>query len=228
MSNDSQNVGTNSPAVDSSVGSPATAPLAGASAPLAPAAPSEAFLTTGIVQTATPTAPVAQDTNAGEPKGDAPEGAPEQYDIKAPEGLKFDDAILGEFSAFAKEKNLSQADAQKFADMGSKVAQHTSNAFIKNIETEQAKWVADSRVDKEFGGDKLAENLGVAHRAMEAFGSSELSQMLAQSGLNNHPEIIRAFFRVGKAISEDKLVPGGRAPAPDNAYAKMYPTMVKN
>jgi hypothetical protein len=73
----------------------------------------------------------------------------------------------------------------------------------------KAQWVEGARSDKEFGGEKLTENLAVAKRALDTFGTPELRTLLNESGLGNHPEIIRAFFRAGKAISEDKFVTAG-------------------
>jgi hypothetical protein len=52
----------------------------------------------------------------------------------------------------------------------------------------------------------LAENLSVAKKALDAFGSPELRVLLEQSGLGNNPEVIRFMFRAGKAISEDSFV----------------------
>ena len=33
-------------------------------------------------------------------------------------------------------------------------------------------------------------------------------RVLEESGLGNHPEVIRVFYRAGKAISEDRFVAG--------------------
>jgi hypothetical protein len=83
-------------------------------------------------------------------------------------------------------------------------------------------WETASKSDKEFGGDKFDANLAVAKKALDAFGTPELRALLGPydpknnpkgTGLGNHPEIIRAFLKAGKAISEDKFVSGTRAPA---------------
>ena len=72
-------------------------------------------------------------------------------------------------------------------------------------------WLETSKADKEFGGEKLPENLGVARKALDAFATPELCKLLDETGLGNHPEVIRMFFRAGKAISEDKFVGGNQA-----------------
>ena len=84
---------------------------------------------------------------------------------------------------------------------------------------------SQSMADKEFGGDKLNENLALASKAMDAFATPELKQVLDQTGLGNHPELIRAFVRVGRQISEDRLVPGGSMPVGDSRTIaeRLYP-----
>ena len=77
--------------------------------------------------------------------------------------------------------------------------------------------------DKEFGGPALAENLSVAKKALDAFGTAELRTLLNESGLGNHPEIVRLFFRAGKAISEDRVVTGstGQAKAGPKSFSDL-------
>ena len=52
-----------------------------------------------------------------------PEGAPESYDFKAPEGVSFDEGVIGAFSEVAKDLNLPQDAAQKVLDKMAPVIQ---------------------------------------------------------------------------------------------------------
>lgn len=142
---------------------------------------------------------------AGEQEA-AKEGAPEQYEeFKAPEGQQFDPEVLNNFKEVAKDLNLSQEAAQKMLDkMGPVVAQRQA----QQVEALRNQWADQSTADKEFGGEKLNENLGVARKALDTFGSPELKSLLNESGLGNHPEFIRLLYRAGKAISEDNFVGG--------------------
>lgn len=149
-----------------------------------------------------------------------PEGAPEKYEFKAPEGKDFSPQVLSAFSDAAKELNLTQDAAQKMLDKIGPAFAERQEAAMTEARTQ---WANDSRSDKEFGGGKLDENLAVAQKALEKFGSPELRTLLNESGLGNHPEIIRAFYRAGKAISEDSFV-GGKASAPNASDARsLYP-----
>lgn len=135
-----------------------------------------------------------------------PTGAPEKYEFTLPEGIQLDSNGTAAYSEVAKELNLTQEAAQKVLDkMGPVIA----GRHAEVLNTAKAQWVEGAKGDKEFGGDKLTENLAVAQKALDTFGTPELRTLLNESGLGNHPEIIRAFFRAGKAISEDKFVPAG-------------------
>lgn len=149
---------------------------------------------------------------------DKPQGAPEKYEFKLPDGVQMDDTGLAKFSEMAKDLNLTQEAAQTMLD---KMGSHQAEA----IERVKAEWSEGAKADKEFGGDKLNENLAVAKKALDQFGTPALRTLLNESGLGNHPEIIRAFFRAGKAISEDRFVAGsaGGSPASRDAAKSLYP-----
>ncbi|MEN9709579.1 putative protease [Caudoviricetes sp.] len=143
---------------------------------------------------------------AGNSEGEgkeAPQGAPEKYEFKAPEGQEFDTGTIEAFSEIAKELNLTQEAAQKLLDRMGPTIETQQKGQLQAIHNE---WKQASQTDKEFGGEKLAENLSVAKKALDAFGSPELRVLLEQSGLGNNPEVIRFMFRAGKAISEDSFV----------------------
>jgi hypothetical protein len=143
-------------------------------------------------------------------------GAPEKYEpFTAPEGTALDAAVMTEFETAARELNLPQDAAQKLIDKMAPVMAKQQTAQLEQLRTD---WAAASTSDKEFGGDKLTENLGFARKAMDTFGTLELKTMMNETGLGNHPDVVRFMVRAGKAISEDKIVTGG-APASANRSA---------
>jgi len=154
-----------------------------------------------------------------------PQGAPEKYEFNAPEGVSLDKGVIGDFEGIARELNLSQESAQKLIDtLGPKLAASQSDQIKSTIAEAQATWLDASKTDKEFGGDALNANLGAAKKALDAFGTPELKQLLNESGLGNHPEVIRTFVRIGKQISDDGIVKGhppGNGPKPPEKV--LYP-----
>lgn len=194
-------------------------------------------VTSAPVEGATPatSAPVAQQQPATEGQNPAPQAepgktegeqanptevAPDKYEFNAPEGQYFDPEVLTAYTDIAKELNLPQDAAQKILD---KVGPALAEKQTRLIEQARTEWGDAAKSDKEFGGDKFDENLAVAVKAANAFGTPELRTLLNESGLGNHPEIIRFMFRTGKAISEDGFVPNGRNSVATDPAKRLFP-----
>ncbi|EPM8368375.1 peptidase [Enterobacter hormaechei] len=152
------------------------------------------------------------------------EGAPEKYEFKPVEGQELDTAALEQFEPIARELNLTNEQAQKMVDLyGTKimpmVQQQQAEAWQKTTE----QWAADVKADKEIGGDKLTTNLSAAQRALDLFGTPELKEYLEVTGLGNHPDLVKTFVKIGKAMSEDGMVDGsnqGQRSAAEVLYGK--------
>ena len=134
------------------------------------------------------------------------EGAPEKYEFNdkvadAPEVL--DPEVLTAFGEVAKELDLPQEAAQKVLDKVAPVMQARQAAVVEQVKLD---WANESQADKEFGGESLNDNLEIAKSSLNAFGTDALKSLLQESGLGNHPEVIRFMYRAGKAISEDSYV----------------------
>jgi hypothetical protein len=186
------------------VAAPAAAPIAAPAA--APAAPTAVVPGAAPASTEAPTAPTA----------------PEKYDFASMDG-KVNPAVLAKFEGVAREMNMTQAQAAKLLDT---VVPEMAAAQTAQQTAAVASWAEAAKADKEFGGDNLAENLATAKKALDAFGSPELTQMLNATGLGNHPEIIRAFFRAGQKISSGNFVPSGQgATKAKDAGSTLYPSM---
>jgi len=167
-----------------------------------------------------------QTQTQAETKTAEPTAQLELKDFVAPEGVTLDTEAATEFKTVAKELGLKQENAQKVFDVGVKLMQRWEAKQAEVMKATNEAWIESTKTDKEFGGETLNENLAVAKKALDTFGTPELRTLLNQSGLGNHPEIIRAFYRAGKAISEDRFVSGNRGPAKtgERDYAKsLYP-----
>lgn len=166
------------------------------------------------------TALTAPETQATEAQAVEPQ-IPESYEFQMPEGVEIDQDAVQEFSGLAKELKLDQANAQKVADIAVKMMAKQTEQH-QNLVTS---WTEQTKADKEFGGDRLNENLAVAKKALDAFGTPELRDVLNMTGLGNHPEVIRAFYRAGKAISEDRFISGAPKAAETDPARRLFPSM---
>lgn len=137
-----------------------------------------------------------------------PEGAPEKYEFTAGEGVELDSDALKDFEPVARDLNLTNEQAQKLVDAYPKilagVQQRQAEAWQKQTEG----WAETVKADKEIGGDKLTANLSAAQRALDQFGTPELKEYLNVTGLGNHPDLVKTFVKIGKAMSEDGMVTG--------------------
>ena len=146
-----------------------------------------------------------------------------KYEFKPKDGVEFDTPQLDKFTALAKEHKLPADVAQKIVDLASEMELERVNQHTETVKG----WLNEVKTDKELGGDKLAENLAVAKKTFDllpAEQSKELKTLLNQTGLEANPLFFRLFHAVGKALSEDKFVPGGtRSAAPKSQAERLYP-----
>ena len=150
-----------------------------------------------------------EDSNADKTKEEVK--TVEYTDFKLPEGFEVDAEALTNFKGLAKEMGISQENAQKLVDMQASLMSKQNEANTKAWEKMQNDWRSSAMADKEYGGQTVKENIGVAKKALDKFGSPELKQALEVTGMGNHPEFIRLLYRVGKTLKEDKMA-GGQEP----------------
>jgi len=156
---------------------------------------------------------------AGSPgdKGEQKPGAPEKYEFKAPDGVTLNPEVIAEFSTIAKELGLPQDAAQKVIDKLAPKLAAVNTAQAKDAITRmKTEWSNAAKADKELvgqDGKQFDASLAVAKKGLGAFGTPALNKLLADTGLGNHPEVIRMFAKVGKLVREDQPVAGSAAPA---------------
>lgn len=168
----------------------------------------------------------AQDGSADKSKG----GAPEKYgDFKLPDGVEMDKAMLEGFLPVAKELGLSQEAAQKLVDFQSQYVAHAQKAQQEAYDNMLQDWVNAAKADKDIGGPAFNENVGFAAKAIKQFGTPELRAALDATGVGNHPEFIRVFAKIGKAMSEDKFHVSNAEPAagPKSLAERLFPNQGK-
>lgn len=152
-----------------------------------------------------------------------PEGAPDKYEFNAGEGIEIDTDAMAEFEPVARELNLTNEQAQKLVDVYPKILAGVQQRQVEAWQKQTEGWAETVKADKEVGGDKLTSNLSAAQRALDQFGTPELREYLDGTGLGNHPELVKAFIKVGKAMSEDGVITGkesGQRSAAEVLYGK--------
>jgi hypothetical protein len=139
-------------------------------------------------------------------EGDAPGSSaklPEKYSFAAPEGVTLDPEVTDGLEAFARTHKLSQESAQSIADLGVKLVQKIQTAQQEQHAAIVKGWRDAQTKDPEIGGDRYQENMALAiEGAKNVFTKDELTY-LDQSGLGDHPGLVRAMYRLGKFLRQD-------------------------
>jgi hypothetical protein len=124
------------------------------------------------------------------------------YEFNLPEGVQFAEGEVDTFKTVAKELKLPKEGAQRILDIATAREQARAEAFQTTVNG----WAEATKADKELGKD---ENLAIAKKTVETFGTPELKEVLNSSGLGNHPEVVRMLLKIGRQISEDTIVGKG-------------------
>lgn len=145
----------------------------------------------------------------GEKGGAGSEGQEGSADFKLnlPKGV--DEKAAEPWKALAKKHGLKGEAAQEAFDLGYKAAQEA----VANLRSEaqstwektQAAWLDEAQADKEIGGAAFKENVALADKFVRKFGGQDLMEVLQETGLGRRVEVIKAFAKAARAISEDSI-----------------------
>lgn len=131
----------------------------------------------------------------------------------APEATDATKVAADAAAKVAADKAIADAQAAATKKIADDARNELNTNLVKAVNDTRAEWLAKSKADAEFGGVNYDANMGVAKQAMEAYVSPAFKEFLDQTGLGNHPELIRSFYKVGKDIAEGKLIMGRQAEA---------------
>jgi hypothetical protein len=161
---------------------------------------------------------------------------PEKYELSAPEGMTFDDDALAVADPVFRELGLTNDAAQKLMPVAGDFAQRVASAALERAQVDaetqfaaqKATWADEAKKDAEIGGAKWDETVTLSARALDMLGypaGSPFRQFLTETGLGNHPEMIRAMRRIGERVSDDSFERGnGASNTPPKSVAdRWYP-----
>lgn len=192
---------------------------------------SEEIAVDAVAPVADPVAAPAPEASQAEAPAPAPAAAPaapvEYTDFTVAEGQELVPQIADRIKEYAKANGLDQEAAQKLYDIGASTKDAMAAAQKEQVAAMRNEWAEQAKADKEIGGPKLTENLGIAAQAMDAFASKEFKAFLNDTGLGNHPEMVRLLVKVGKQLSTDTQVPVGRAADLADPSKAFFPTMAQ-
>lgn len=161
----------------------------------------------------------------GQAENKADTGANEDYELETPEGVPMDGQALSEFKEVAKSLNMPKEAAQKVLSIGVSMLERWNQHLMQQVDEHKAEMLKAAKQDREIGPE-FEKNLAAAKAAVQKFGSAELANLLSETGLENHAEVIRFLVRVGKLTQNDKPPVSGIRTVKDMTRV-LYPSLVK-
>lgn len=181
---------------------------------------------------------------AAKPAEEAKPAEPTAYDIKLPEGIEADPALIDAAKVIFTEAKVAPEVAQKLATFHGEQMKALGEALVaKQFEawnTTISGWQKEITNDKELGGAKWAATKTAIEGGLQTvFGVSPTTpadapqraahkafiDALGYTGAGSNPAIIRGLHRMVAARSEGKPVAvGGPSPQKKSAAELMYPT----
>ena len=160
-------------------------------------------------------------------------GKPEKYDysgIELPENYCYDEALLNEFNELAGKYNLSQKSANELMSMAVKLTQLMGTNYSKTMAEQQRQQIENYKRnllnDREIGGANFERTMRTANVAYTQFADNEVRNLLAQTGLNCHPKVVKMFYDIGKRMQNDSIYGVNIAATPkENREDILFPTM---
>lgn len=141
-------------------------------------------------------------TAAGRPETADKYATPE---VTLPAGVSVDETMLKSgkesFHKLGLTSNQAKGVLDFYYDFLGKSATAALAARTKEMEDGTVKLKAD-------WGDKFDANTALVKKAYGKFATPELEKYLIDTGLGNHPDLIKAFANIGKAMLEDSA--GGK------------------
>lgn len=197
-------------------------------APVTPVAPVEAA----------PLAPAEPAKVEGQ--SDEPAPPPTYEPFTVPDGVTLQPERLGDFTSLLGEfEGQSKADHAAVQAFGQKlVERHVAEvqrtlADVQKLndakwDRQKMAWHDEFMADPEIGGNRFQTSVDSAIQFIRTHGGSdeqqaEIRQLMNDSGIGNHPAMIRLLAKAGMAMSEGRPL-AGRMPAapPKSNTQKMY------
>ena len=166
--------------------------------------------------------------DADKSDADGNKDTPGEYaEFTVPEGQELDKGAMDTFKPIAKELGLTQEQAQKLVDVYSGSTADASKVMMEQIDALHQSWIQEVRDDKELGGVKFDETISTARTFINGYGDEKLTEVLNESGLGNHPAVVKLFYKLGRSMAEDNVNIGAirNAEGEVSLAKRMFPSM---
>lgn len=195
------------------------------------------------VEEVAPVEPSVEPENEGEVQSEEPAPLPTYDDFTLPEGITPDNELISNFTKdLAEFEQSTKADhaamqefGQKLIDQyvaeSTKTAERISTYYQETFEKTKNQWKEDFEKDPELGGNRAQTTVDSAKSFIKTHGGDAAQQqafhkLMDETGLGNHPVIIRLLANAGRNMQEGKPLPATSPVQPQmSKVAKRYGTL---
>lgn len=122
--------------------------------------------------------------------------------LQLPQGMTLEHETAREALPILKELGAKPEQAQKLVSAAAKLVAKTETALMGEFKATVASWEKATRNDPELGGARLPQTVAAAKRAIDrgaidAAHAARVRKVLNETGVGNHPDIVRLFARLG-------------------------------
>lgn len=175
-------------------------------------------------------------------QSDEPAPLPTYDAFKLPEGMTLEIERSGEFTKTLGEfERITKADHAEVQKLGQvlierhavelkKAIEQAQNASLDTIKNQREEWKQSFIKDPEIGGNKQETTVNAAREFIKTHGGTETQQkefrdLMEQTGLGNHPAMIRTLAKAMSNMAEGKPLPATRPMTQKSKIEKRYGTL---
>lgn len=191
------------------------------------------------------------DTEAANPIEEIKPELPVYEEFKLPDGVNLDKEQVAEFSKLLGEIESGKLDHAGFQEAGQKLVDLATKATTDSInrlndyyvqfhENQKKEWFESFKKDPEMGGENLDKTVDALRDAVEKYAGdekqvAEFRSVMKETGVGNHPAVIRMLNNMSKEISKytteadngnggsNRIVPAAKpAPSKVRDYQRFY------
>ncbi len=127
----------------------------------------------------------------------------EAYDLNGIVPETYNQGIVEDFKKKAHENGMTNEAARKMAEWYKEIELKQQEAYRVSREAQADQNILELK--KEFGV-RFDEEVKNARKALDAYTDKAFKQYMDDTGLGNHPALVKAFAKIGRELSEDRLV----------------------
>lgn len=136
---------------------------------------------------------------------------PDAYEINPPEGIEFDENLVRGARETFHKAGLTPKQVQEVMGYYTQTLARDQEARQQQIE--ELKTQSQASLELEWG-ESFASNIAVANQVLKRFGSPEIVSLLSTTGLANHADVVKLFYKIGQQFMES----GGPGQHPTSGF----------